>query len=58
MRRSFRHFMADERGTQAIEYAVIAVLISIGILGVTRSIGSALTDLFFGPLLDGFKHAL
>jgi len=38
--------VADDRGTTAIEYALIASLISIGILTAVTTIGNTLTGIF------------
>ena len=48
MRRMLQKFAlhADERGTTAIEYALIASLISVVILTAVTSIGTTLTGIF------------
>jgi pilus assembly protein Flp/PilA len=38
--------LRDQRGTTAIEYALIASLISIGILAAATSVGTTLTGVF------------
>lgn len=42
----FTEFYGDERGATAIEYAMIAGLISIVILGTLSLVGSAVFDFF------------
>ena len=43
----FKDFWRDESGTTAIEYACIATLISIAIIGAVRTLGNNLNSLFF-----------
>ncbi|HXQ50050.1 MAG TPA: Flp family type IVb pilin [Stellaceae bacterium] len=43
---SFLRLLADERGTTAIEYALIASLISIAILTAATTMGTKLTNIF------------
>ena len=43
---SIAHFLRDERGTTAIEYTLIAVCISVGILVAVQEIGGSLTGIF------------
>jgi pilus assembly protein Flp/PilA len=42
----FVRFLRDERGTTAIEYALIASVISIVIVGAATSVGSSLEGFF------------
>lgn len=42
--------MRDEAGVTVIEYALIAGLISILIVGVVTTIGNDVTNLFFGRI--------
>jgi len=44
--KSLRDFAHNERGTTAIEYALIAGCISIAIVTVTMGIGTQLNNLF------------
>jgi pilus assembly protein Flp/PilA len=41
---------ADERGTTAIEYALIAALISIVFIGAIQAVGTQISTNFFGPI--------
>jgi pilus assembly protein Flp/PilA len=41
-------FVTDESGTIAIEYGLIALLISIGIIGVLAVIGTTLGAMYVG----------
>ena len=43
---SFTNFLKDESGTTAIEYALIGVCISVGILIAVQSIGGSLSGVF------------
>ena len=49
-----KSFAADARGATAIEYALIASLISIVIAGATTVIGTKLSS-DFNDVLDGFR---
>ncbi len=39
-------FLTDESGATAIEYGLIAALISVAIIAAATSLGSGLSDLF------------
>ncbi|MAW87887.1 MAG: Flp family type IVb pilin [Phyllobacteriaceae bacterium] len=41
MARMFKRFLKDEKGTTAIEYALIASIISIAIFSAAASIGTS-----------------
>ena len=45
---------ADDRGSTAIEYAIIAALISIAIITGLRAIGTQISANFFGPISAAF----
>jgi Flp pilus assembly pilin Flp len=47
-------FMADERGTTAIEYCMIGAMLSILILAGAQLIGGNISSRFLGPLVSGF----
>jgi pilus assembly protein Flp/PilA len=42
----FSRFMKDESGATAIEYGLIAALISVAIIAALKSVGSNLTSTF------------
>ncbi len=49
MRRMYRilsAFRADERGTTAIEYAIVASMLSVVIVAAVRAIGTNLSTIF------------
>lgn len=50
MLRYFHKLLADGKGTTAMEYAMIASLISIIIVISVMSIGSTISSQFFGPV--------
>jgi pilus assembly protein Flp/PilA len=50
MKISFIQFVGDESGVTAIEYGLIAGLISIGIITSVTSIGTTISANFFGPI--------
>ena len=51
---TLRHFIGDCRGGTAIEYVLIASLVSVAIAAAATNIGTSLRDLFFGPIVDAF----
>lgn len=55
IRKALDAFARDERGTTAIEYAVIATGISIAIVGFVTAIGSTLNTMYFGEVSSGLK---
>jgi pilus assembly protein Flp/PilA len=46
--KTFRNFVANESGATAIEYGLIAAGISVAIITVVASLGSALNTTFTG----------
>jgi len=42
----FEQFIADESGATAIEYALIAVLVGIAIIGAVTALGDSLKAIF------------
>ena len=46
MKNLFARFMKDEAGATAIEYGLIAALISVAIIGAVTSVGTELTSVF------------
>jgi pilus assembly protein Flp/PilA len=47
-------FLRCKTGATAIEYALVAAVISIVILGATSGIGARLNAKFLGPVMGGF----
>ncbi len=45
-------FISDNRASTAIEYALIAGLISVAIVAGARAVGQALESKFYGPIAD------
>jgi pilus assembly protein Flp/PilA len=45
-----RKFIADQRGTSAIEYCIIAMFLSLAIITGARSIGSNMSNNMYGPI--------
>lgn len=43
---SFRLFISDETGTSAIEYGLLAALVSVAIIGGSTSLGESIDDTF------------
>ena len=56
MNAQFRSFLTDESGATAIEYSLIAALISIGAASVFPLIGTSLNTLF-GKVLTALDAA-
>ena len=50
MKTLFIHFVRGESGVTAIEYGLIAGLISIGIVSAVTTIGTTISSNFFGPI--------
>lgn len=50
MKMLFVLFAGDEAGVTAIEYGLIAALISIGIVASVQTIGTTIAANFFGPI--------
>ena len=48
------NFAADERGVTAIEYGMIAVMVSITVIAGARAIGINISANFLGPLASAF----
>ncbi len=46
MKNLFARFMKDESGATAIEYGLIAALISVAIISAVTSVGNELTTVF------------
>jgi pilus assembly protein Flp/PilA len=46
MRQVITHFIKQEKGATAIEYGLIASLISVAIVGVLLTLGPALSGVF------------
>jgi pilus assembly protein Flp/PilA len=55
MRTSFIRFASDESGVTAIEYALIAGLVALGIVASVGLIGTTISTKFYGPLSGGFS---
>ncbi len=43
---TFRHFLQDEQGATAIEYGLIAALVSVAAIGALTSLGGSLEAIF------------
>ena len=44
----FKHFIADNNGATAIEYALVAALISLAVIAGATSVGTSLSGTFSG----------
>lgn len=54
MRHSLANFFADTRGATALEYVTIAFMVSIVIIAGSTAIGTKLSTLYFGKLINNF----
>ncbi|MCI0600575.1 MAG: Flp family type IVb pilin [Beijerinckiaceae bacterium] len=48
-------FAGSRRGVTAIEYALIAAVIALGIFASVGSVGTTISTKFYGPLSSGFS---
>lgn len=46
--KTVKNFLNDESGATAIEYGLIAALISVGIIAAATTLGNGLSNLFSG----------
>jgi Flp pilus assembly pilin Flp len=46
----WRRFLAAEGGTTAMEYALMAALISLAIIGAVNTMGTAISTVLFGSV--------
>lgn len=53
--RFIRKFWREQSGVSAMEYSLIAGLVSIVILTAVVSIGAKMNHLFYGPLNNSFN---
>ena len=49
--------LRDEKAATSIEYALIATLVSIGILGILTQVASTLETSFYQVIAQGFAQA-
>jgi Flp pilus assembly pilin Flp len=57
MQSRFKNFLRDDRATTAIEYALIASVVSIAILGSVAAVGSALMENFYNRVVGALEEA-
>ena len=55
MMRLLIRFVAEESGLTAVEYALIAGLMALGIIVSVSSVGTTISTKFYGPLSNGFS---
>ncbi len=48
--RSIARYVADDRGATAIEYGIIASLISLAIMGTVYALGSSIQDTLYNKI--------
>jgi Flp pilus assembly pilin Flp len=54
MRSSIRRFLDDRRAATAVEYAMIAIMVSVLIVAGAKSTGTTLSIMYFGKLIGAF----
>jgi pilus assembly protein Flp/PilA len=52
---AMRRLVRDESGTTAIEYTIIASVVSIAILAAAQGVGTALHDNFYDKAAKAFE---
>ena len=57
MSKSFKHFCSDESGATAIEYGLIAALVSVAAIGALTTMGNSLKSLF-GTVSNSMTNAV
>lgn len=50
--RSIARFFADDRGATAVEYGIIASLISLAIMGTVYALGTAIQDTLYNKIAN------
>ena len=56
--RAMRHFWRHEGGATSIEYALIASLIAVAIIGVLRTIGTDVITVLYEKVATGVSGAI
>ena len=57
MLKRFKHFCDDESGATAIEYGLIAALVSVAAIGALTTMGESLQTMF-GKVSDSMSNAV
>ncbi len=57
MLKRFKHFCGDESGATAIEYGLIAALVSVAAIGALTTMGNSLKSLF-GTVSNSMTNAV
>ena len=57
MLKRFKHFCDDESGATAIEYGLIAALVSVAAIGALTTMGNSLKSLF-GTVSNSMTNAV
>lgn len=55
MRMRMRLLFRGERGVTAIEYAILASLIAVVIVGAVTTLGTNVRDLLYQPVVNAFN---
>lgn len=51
-----KHLISNQQGATALEYAIIASLISVVIIGAVTGVGGSMNTLFFQSVNDGLNR--
>ncbi len=57
MLKRFKHFCGDESGATAIEYGLIAALVSVAAIGALTTMGNSLQTMF-GTVSNSMSNAV
>ncbi|NIR45888.1 MAG: Flp family type IVb pilin [Gemmatimonadetes bacterium] len=57
MLKRFKHFCGDESGATAIEYGLIAALVSVAAIGALTTMGNSLQTMF-GTVSNAMSNAV
>jgi pilus assembly protein Flp/PilA len=49
-------FAGDDRGATAIEYGLMAALISLAIIGTVEALGSSINSMLFGQIVSDLAN--
>lgn len=53
---NFCRLLADDRGTTAVEYGLMAALISLAILSVVVGMGNGIKTTLYGSIVSGLQN--
>jgi pilus assembly protein Flp/PilA len=54
-KRAWRSFLTSQSGTTAMEYGLMAALISLAIIGAVNSMGQSISNVLFGSIASALS---